>query len=215
MEPGKQRGGKRRDVPRRSRAAQRTIRRQQIIDATIHSVATLGFADTTLATVAKNTDISQAALVFHFKTKDALLTAALEYLVNQHRAAWRSAIEGLADDPLARICAMIRVDFSPEICTRKRVAVWHAFYGEAKTRPTYLRLCDEQDKEHTAFLESACREMTSAGRSSVDDPAIMAAMIDGLYIRQALRADPLSAEAAIDVMMHYLDTFLEEGPTTK
>ena len=31
--------------------------------------------------------------------------------------------------------------------------------------------------------------------------------------RQALRADPLSAEAAIDVMLHYLDTFLEEEPS--
>jgi TetR/AcrR family transcriptional repressor of bet genes len=34
-------------------------------------------------------------------------------------------------------------------------------------------------------------------------------MIDGLYIRQALRADPLEPAAAIDVLLHYLDSHLD------
>ena len=38
----------------------------------------------------------------------------------------------------------------------------------------------------------------------------LAAMIDGLYIRQALRADPMAPETAVDVLMHYLDTALRE-----
>jgi len=169
-----------RSGPRKGRARQREERRQQIVDAALHSIATRGFADTTLATVARNTDMSQASLVFHFKTKDALLTATLEHLVAQHRTYWQTAIEGLEDDPLARICAMVAADFSPTICTRKRVAAWHAFYGEAKVRPTYSKICGDVDDEHTAVIEDACRDLIAGGGTTVDDPRTMATMIDGL-----------------------------------
>ena len=57
-----------------NRERTRGVRRQQILDAALDSIAENGLADTTLATVAKKAGLSQASLVFHFKTKDALLT---------------------------------------------------------------------------------------------------------------------------------------------
>ncbi len=164
----------------RRRSMQGEARRQQILDAAIDSIATRGYADTTLATVAKHAGISQPLLVFHFKTKDALLTEAFRHLSEHRRRLWQTAVQGLEADPLARICALLRVDFQRPVCTRKTIAAWHAFYGEARARPNYSKICGDHDSEHLSIVQAACQDMVSAGRSAVADPSQMASMIGGL-----------------------------------
>lgn len=189
-------------VPGRSRAANKALRRRQIITATIDSIAKHGFAETTIATVAKRAGLSQGVLIFHFKSKDALLVETLTYLGDEYRAAWRSALEAAGDragsGPIDRILALVEADFDPRICSRKKLAVWHAFFGEAKSRPTYLRICGAWDDERSAVMERLCAEALNqaalAGEAaSPFDPESAAAAIDrlsdGLWL-QLLMSDP-------------------------
>ena len=56
-----------------SRSATRALRRQQLIQSTIESIARRGFADTTLANVAAGAGLSRGIVNFHFRSKDQLL----------------------------------------------------------------------------------------------------------------------------------------------
>ena len=51
------------------RKASREVRRQQLIDATIATLARVGFARTTLTEVAATARLSHGLIIFHFETK--------------------------------------------------------------------------------------------------------------------------------------------------
>ena len=56
------------------------MRREQLIEATIDTIAKYGFRKTTLSQVAKRAQLSQTIVNFYFKTKDGLLLEMLKFL---------------------------------------------------------------------------------------------------------------------------------------
>lgn len=167
----------------RSRAVQRRLRREQIVDATVRSINTVGFAETTLATVAAEAGVSQAAVVFHFKTKDALLVETLRALTDDYVGVWTDALAAAGDDPVARVCALAAADFQPKICNRKLIAVWYAFLGAAKTRPTYMKICEDSDRQRVvAMREAVAGVLPDADDDTVADlGAVVDGLIDGMW----------------------------------
>ena len=120
----------------------RERRRQQLIESTISSIAKRGLSDTTMGEVAKGAKLSHGIVNFHFKSKEQLLVETLRAVTEEYRSVWTRAVEragpGLGD----KLAALYLADLDPAICTRKKVAVWFAFYGEAKSRPVIRALRD-------------------------------------------------------------------------
>ena len=58
------------------------LRREQLIEATIDTIAKHGFRKTTLSQVAKRAKLSQGNVNFYFKTKDGLLLETLRLLAD-------------------------------------------------------------------------------------------------------------------------------------
>lgn len=197
-------------VPGRSRAANKALRRSQIIGATIDSISKHGFAETTIATVAKLAGVSQGILIFHFKTKDALLVEALTYLGEEYRATWREALEAAPEDPVARVLALVEADFAPSICNRKKLAVWHAFFGEAKTRPTYLAICGAWDGERIAIMHGLCAAALAGEPRTPWDAESAASAIDrlsdGLWLQLLLGGPPIARGKALGTVYRLLLT---------
>ena len=130
---------------RRRRTAPPEERREQLIAATIRCVANQGLADTTIATVAREAGLSQGIINLHFQTKEGLLTETLRFLADEYRNACRGAAEAAEVSPAAGLEAMVELDFRRTICARDKLAVWFAFWGERKFRPTYRRICAERE----------------------------------------------------------------------
>ena len=182
----------RRKDPPRSRAATKQLRRQQLIDSTIESIAKRGFAETTLAKVADGAGLSRGIVNFHFRSKDALLVETLQYLTEDYRAAWTGALEKAGPTVADRLWAMVDIDFDPSICSRKKIAVWYAFWGEAKSRPTYLKVCDAADAEYNRVMRGLCGEIVAEGGYAGIEPELIAdgldAMLNGMWL--SLLLDP-------------------------
>ncbi len=173
------------------RVRSRARRRGQLIAATIDSINRIGFAETTLASVARIAGVSQASVLFHFKTKDALLVATLRHLAEEYQAAWKTALAKAPADSIERICTLAAADFEPALVERKKIAVWQALWAEAKSRPTYMRICGERDAERSAVMVAACADALRAvgrgGESAEDCAAAIDSLSDGLW--QRLLAD--------------------------
>lgn len=122
-------------------------RRRQLIEATIRSIAAHGLSGTTVARVARRAGLSAGIVNFYFRTKDALLLATLEAVDGDFAARQRQAIERAGDDPVRQLEAMIEVDFDPAVCDPDRIAVWDAFWGEARARDDYMRVCGRRETE--------------------------------------------------------------------
>jgi TetR/AcrR family transcriptional repressor of bet genes len=194
-------------VPKR-RTAPPAERREQLIQATIRCVADRGLADTTIATVAQEAGLSQGIVNLHFRSKDGLLTETLRYLADEYRGAIQKAAEAAEASPVEGLLAMVELDFRRSICSREKLAVWFAFWGERRFRPTYRRICAERDRSYDDMVRMICARLCEEGGYRDVEPALVAdglsALTDGLWLDLLVRPDSMSRERARRITLSYL-----------
>jgi AcrR family transcriptional regulator len=155
-------------IPSTSRKASREFRRQQLIEATIATIAERGYAQTTLSDVARAAGVSHGLLIFHFESKEKLLTETLLFMAEEYRANWMAALADANDNPAAQLNALLVADFNDVVCTPQRVSAWCAFWGEAASRPIYQEHCGANDLEYIAMKQAICERLVRDGNYAID-----------------------------------------------
>jgi AcrR family transcriptional regulator len=145
------------------RKLSRAARRTQLIEATIETLASRGYARTTLTDVARVAGLSHGLVNFHFETKEKLLAETLLHLAEEYRLNWTQALAVAPADPASQLDAMLRADFNPAICTPARLSAWCAFWGEAQSRPMYQERCGSNDAAYNLRLEQVCAALKAEG----------------------------------------------------
>ena len=154
-------GAKEPSVKRRTEP--REVRRLQLIMAAIDSISKRGFSDTTLRHVTETAKVSHGVVNYHFESKEALYAATLGFLAQEHYANWTKYYDKSKPTAAHRLAAIISADFDKSICTHKRLAVWFAFWGQAKYRPNYLKIHNKYDNERFARIQNLCAELITDG----------------------------------------------------
>jgi TetR/AcrR family transcriptional repressor of bet genes len=195
-------------VVQKRRTAPPEERREQLIQATIRCVADRGLADTTIATVAQEAGLSQGIVNLHFRSKVGLLTETLRYLADEYRNACHEAAAIGAVSPVEGLRAMVELDFRRTICSRDKLAVWFAFWGERRFRPTYRRICAERDRSYDDMVRVICARLCEEGGYAEVEPALVAdglsALTDGLWLDLLVRPESMSRERAKLITLRYL-----------
>lgn len=190
------------------RTAPKAERQLQLIRATIRSIAANGLSETTMATVARAAGLSQGIINLHFRSKQRLLVATLHHLADEYRSCWQQAVEQAGDDPADRLAARVAADLTPPVCARDRLAVWFAFWGESKSRPTYRRICAEQDRTDRAGIVRLCEAVIQeGGYEGVDADTVAAtlsAMTAGLWLDLLTRPRTVDRARALGICTAYL-----------
>lgn len=142
--------------PRKERKENADKRRQQLLDATLRSIAANGLSRTTLATVAAEAGLSQGVAVFYFKSKTGLLAEALRAHYERYQQHWTEALEQAGPDPVQRLITLIEAEFSPVVSDAEALSIWFAFWGEQSFTPQYARISAEFDRHRTAESQRVC-----------------------------------------------------------
>lgn len=142
--------------PRKERTENAEMRRQQLLDATLRSIAANGLAKTTLATVAAEAELSQGVAVFYFKSKTGLLTEALRAHYERYQKHWTAALKRAGDDPVKQLITLIEAEFAPAVSDAEALSIWFAFWGEQTFTPQYAEVSAEFDRHRTAESERVC-----------------------------------------------------------
>ena len=191
---------KRHDAPRRARKAPRQVRRSQLIDAAIDVIAEHGLSDATIANVTRVAGLSKGIVSLHFDSKDNLLTEVLRHLAVEMRDAWRQCLVDNGASGAAGLSAVVNALFQPDLCSPQKIAVWFAFFGEAKHRAAYREIIETFDDERVGALEALCSEVQTDGGYSDVDPAALALTIeslaDGLWLSLLLYPEWMTPETA-------------------
>ena len=203
----------------RGRKASKETRRQQLIEATIDSLAKRGYADTTMADIADGAGLSRGIVNFHFESKDNLLIATLQYMADEYADHWMGAYRKAGEPAADRLWAVVAADFDRKLCTKRKLAAWCAFWGEAKSRPTYQALCGARDDAYQAKVEALLAELKAEGGYGYATEALtlgLCAMLEGLWFR-LMMGDGLTREGAHAAARAWLVTvfprhFTLEGP---
>ena len=195
------------DAEKRGRKASKEVRQQQLIEATIDSLAKRGYSETTMADVADGAGLSRGIVNFHFESKDKLLVATLQYMADEYAAHWRAALTKAGEDPARQLRALVAADFDRSICNKRKLAAWCAFWGEAKSRPTYQSLCGARDAAYQKIFIDLCASLKESGGYAYEPQVIalaLSAMLEGLWLRLMMGTEDVTRESAL----HAANAFL-------
>lgn len=192
------------------RTASRELRRQQLIDATMKCIARKGMASVTLADVAKEAGLSQGIVNLHFESKDNLLTETLRNLADEYKTQFDKALAKSGPAAADKLLALMEMDLRPSICDRNKVAVWFAFWGEVKSRPTYRKICDESDQYYDEIVEGLCEEILEDGNyENVSAAAVanaLTSMTNGFWLSCLVSPQSWNRAAAMEAILSYLQS---------
>jgi TetR/AcrR family transcriptional repressor of bet genes len=182
------------------------VRRKALVDAAISAIGDQGTLAVTMSDIARRAGVSPALAHHYFGSKDQLLSETMRSLLRDLRRDTVQAL-GAARSPRARVSAVIGVSFHAGQFAPETVAAWLAFYTEAQRAEAVRRLlvlyARRLHSNLTASLSALC-DRRHAARIAEGT----AALIDGLYIRRALGAAPLTTESSIALTEGYVDDAL-------
>ena len=178
------------------------VRRKALVDAALKTIGHHGSLTVTMSEIARAAGVSPALAHHYFGSKDQLLVETIRSLLRQLRA---DAVTALAtsETPRERISAVLRISFQANQFAPHVVAAWLAFYSEAQRSEEVRRLLVVYARRLHSNLLSGLKPLCGAADAGrIADGA--AAMIDGLYIRQSLKAAPLSIDASVALVEDYV-----------
>jgi betaine-aldehyde dehydrogenase len=174
-------------------------RRVQLVEVTIDSLAEVGFVGTTLAEIARRAQVSTGLVAHYFDDKDGLLDAAFRTLGRTLATRLRARL-AMARTPRGRVQAVIDTNLAPEEFDRRTGTAWLAFWGQVPHVKGLKRVQAAYQRRMLSNLRNDLRRMIP-GEEARSLAAMIAAMIDGVWLRAALsewqEADSESARALL------------------
>lgn len=190
------------------RTAPKEQRRQELISATMETIADRGLAGTTLAEVTGRAGLSLGLANHHFSSKENLLTSTLRHLAEELRAVWVGRQGDMGLTTAEKLHAIVESMFDPAICTPTKIAVWFAFFGDAHYRGVYRAMVAEFDTERSDVIEALCGALAKQDNRSDIDPHAVAqsieALADGLWLSLMLYPRWVSPRDAVDRIIDLL-----------
>lgn len=160
-----------------------TVRREEILAATVELIEANGLAQTRVKDVAQALGISPGLVFYHFDTKDGLLADAFRHAVRQDLARLERALQR-SNDPLDRLRRILAV-YGPQ-GPAAGWRVWIDAWALAQREPAIRRVLRHLDDEWAASLLDTVERGVADGRFVCAEPraavARIGALLDGLSV---------------------------------
>jgi AcrR family transcriptional regulator len=158
--------------------------REQIIDAALSVVRTQGVAALTLDEAARLAGISKGGVLYHFKSKEALIQAMVARLAGQCETLQQAHYDQLSPGPYRWARALVETSFDPAAPTTDPAGV--ALLAAVATNPGLLEPLE-------GTIDTAFRRLTEDS----EDPSmalLVALAMDGLWLHRLVNS-PVMDEA--------------------
>jgi DNA-binding transcriptional regulator YbjK len=172
--------------------ADTTTRRQQVADAAIATLAREGMRGLTHRAVDRTAGLPEGSCSYYFRTRQALLRAMVERLVEVDTAdlAGHPAVLGRSSDPAEVAEAAAEVVRYWATGAGERMKARYELMLEAGRRPELRTLLDKVRDHYHGLAQAALAALGAA-----DPPGqapVLVACLDGLVFRHLTGADPLA-----------------------
>lgn len=185
------------------------IRRAALVKATIAEIGETGNADVTVARIARRAGMSPALAHHYFGSKEAIFLAAMRHVLAIYGAEVRGALAAAGPAPEARLRAVVRASFSTGSFRPEVVGAWLNFWVLARSVPEAGRLLAVYQRRLQSNLTHPLRALVGARAPAA--AGMLAALIDGAYLRAALEPGPPDGPSAAAMVEACIDRELR-GP---
>jgi len=186
------------------------IRRDALIKAAIVEIGQTGSLDVTVSRIAKRAGMSSALAHHYFGSKEQMFLAAMRHVLALYGAEIRGALVA-AENPQGRLRALVRVSFTGTNFRREVVAAWLNFYVMAQRNQEAARLLRIYQARLRSNLRHALRPLAGRGANDLADGA--AAMIDGVYLHEALGTGEPDGARAAQRVQDWIEAAIAGGKT--
>ncbi|MBM3585914.1 MAG: TetR family transcriptional regulator [Alphaproteobacteria bacterium] len=197
-----------RQEPTDRRRARGDESRKSIIEAAIDSIAHLGLNATTIETVAERASVSRSLVLFHFKSKNRLHAAVLNHIGSQFSQGWEEIL-ARADMPARqRLLALLDYDVRFALAHPRHLAVWQAFWGEARGSTLYREIEFPRDQRYMNDMHALLLTLAEEGGVDKADVAVLIkgleALLFGLWWQAHISPQPDHEAVGIRAVRTYL-----------
>lgn len=187
------------------------MRRVQLMEAAMQTIAAYGLPQTTIAHVSAAAGMSRGIINFYFKSKDAMLKETLAYLLSGEQEAIESVLEKHASSTAQdRLLLLIETLCSTKLYSKKRLGVWCAFAAHAATHaPT--RYAFEQ--AYSALIKQfalLCKELGVPNPDSCARHVLV--LIQGMRLTAVTGTATLEPKNIVDILMAAKSAGAQEMP---
>ncbi|WP_299133818.1 transcriptional regulator BetI [uncultured Amaricoccus sp.] len=186
------------------------VRRRALIGAALLEISDRGSLDVTVAQIASRAGVSSALAHHYFGCKEDLILATMRHLLAEFGESVVVLLRR-AESPRARLSAIIAGSFGPEQFHRATISAWLTFYAKALSAPGAARLLRIYQRRLRSNLLNALRKLAPAAEAERLAEGL-GALIDGVYLREALLGRPTMPATAVSVVEDYVDCHLGRVP---
>ena len=165
------------------------LRKQQLINATLASVAQYGLPNTTIMTISRIAGLSSGIISHYFGGKQGLVEATVRYLLEQLKVSLHQRVIQQQLSPIERLNRIIETNFTQLQRSMPATKTWLSFWAQSMHDPSLARLQHINSKRLHSNLLFSFRQLLPHN-SALTATKQMAAMIDGFWLRSALSAKP-------------------------
>ena len=171
------------------RPAIKELRQQQLIDATLMSVERHGLQHTTINTISGMAGMSSGIISHYFGGKQGLIEAALKYLLGELKQALLIRTSGKTLSPITRLTMIVEANFTELQRSNAVTKTWLSFWSQAMHDPGLARLQYINSRRLYSNLLFSFKQLLP-DTAAVNAAQQTAAVIDGFWLRSALRSTP-------------------------
>ncbi len=179
------------------------LRKAALVKATIAEIGQAGSLDVTVSQIARRAGMSSALAHHYFGSKDRIFLAAMAHILKSFGDRVRAELHE-AGTPRERLNAIIAASFDADEFQPEVISSWLSFYVQAQKNPGARRLLRIYTRRLHSNLVFNLKQLINPANAQLIAAAV-AALIDGLYIRQALRKNPLDRFQTMGLVWDYLD----------
>lgn len=186
-------------------AVMESVRRAGLIEAAITEIAVTGSPNVTVAQIARRAGVSSALAHHYFGTKTEIFLSVMRHILSLYGDEARRRLRS-AQSPRERIEAILMASFAEENFRPEVVGAWLDFYVRARTSPEIARLLGIYRRRLRSNLVHALKPFGASVAESRAEG--LAAMIDGLYLRQGLADAVGDGSGGLSLLTEYVDLLL-------
>ena len=161
-------------------------RRRHLIEATIETLAEVGFKAASLSEIARRANVSTGLFAHYFGDKDGLLEATLRFMAARLARATAARLAE-ATTRRDRLFAVGDAALADEEFDRRTSAVWLAFWGQITHSTRFQRVQHVYQRRMVTNLSHALRGLVPE-ECVATYATMISAMIDGLWLRSHVAA---------------------------
>ena len=198
-----------------SRAAIKPLRRQQLIDATLESVAAHGLPNTTIMTISRIAGMSSGIISHYFGGKQELIEATVKYLLDQLQQSLLENVPENSSDHRIRLMFVVEANFNKFQRSSLVTKTWISFWASSMHDPALARLQSINIRRLESNLRFSFKKLNFDEVQAEQAAKQTSAMIDGFWLRSALSDNPeYEFELAEEMCKDFVINLLKQHENT-